>query len=100
MDGGGVHSDLLEHSAMHHAHDAAATLGARMIGALPGLAGKTPRRIAALRQPAGQVVFKLLKGRTDAVAQGFKPGACSVLDGSPRRPSSVMMRRAPSMGGH
>jgi hypothetical protein len=81
MNGRGVHADFFEHPAMHHAHHAAAALGARMVGALPGLANKPPRRVGALWQATGQVVFNGLEGCADPIAQGFKPGARGVLAG-------------------
>ena len=44
MDRGHVHADLLEHAPMHDCHRAAAAIGARMVGARPGLPEKPPGR--------------------------------------------------------
>ena len=52
MHGRGVHADLLEHAAVHHAHDAAATRRTGMIGPLPRRAlGIAPGRGPTVGRP-------------------------------------------------
>ncbi len=69
VDGGGMHADLLEDAAMHQAHGAAATVGARVIGALPGRALEAAGRPIGKECGSWQVVLDPLEGRADVVAQ-------------------------------
>ncbi len=69
MHGRGVHADLLEHAAVHHAHDAAAARRAGMIGPLPRRALEAPRGTVRQRGARRQIVLELLEGGADAVAQ-------------------------------
>ena len=75
-DGGGVDADLLEDTAVHHRHDAAAAMIAVALPGAPLEAAGRPRGLGT-----GQIVLEPLQRRADAVAQGLEPGARLVLPG-------------------
>src|SRR6185369_15359926 len=72
MHGRTMHADLLEQTAPHHAHDAAAAGLAGMVGAPPRAAGEASR--AAWIERGRRLVFQSLERGTDVIAQAFEPG--------------------------
>jgi hypothetical protein len=70
-DGRAVDADLLEDAARHHAHDAAAAVGAGVVGAHPGLAAEAACRLGG----AGELVLQRLEAGADVVAQRLEPAA-------------------------
>ena len=80
VDGRAMHADLLEHAAVHHRHHAAATRLAGVVGALPGRALETARRIGrtAAGQPAARPrrPRRLRRCRCVAARTRRGPGSC------------------------
>src|SRR5581483_10870309 len=74
-----MHADLLEHSAAHQGHNAAATGAAGVIGALPRRAGEAASRTVGERRIARQASFEGLEFRANVVAQPFEPALCARL---------------------
>ena len=80
MNGGRVHADFFEYTTGHHAHDAAAAFGSRMIGALPRCANEPAGGEFATGSASGEIVLDLFQGCNDIVAQAFEPSArCSLV---------------------
>ena len=73
MHGRAVHADLLEQPSVHHRHDAAAALGAGVIGPLPGRALEAAR-LAGIER-GRRVALERLERRANLVAQRFEPRA-------------------------
>ena len=85
MNGRRMYADFLEHAAMHHAHDAAATLFPSMIGPLPGRANELARGHVSMGRGSRQIRLQLFERGADLVAQGFEPGTGRLLAGLEQR---------------
>ena len=78
--GGNMDADLLENAAMHHGHDAAATLCPGAVGALPGRAFEAPGRLVGQRTgEIADLVLQVFKSLADTVSQLLEPGRCGCL---------------------
>src|SRR5665213_177926 len=92
-----MHTDFLEQPAAHHAHHAAALIGAiRAFRALPWRALEFPRRAWIKRVRC--LVFERFERSHDAVAQGFEPASCACFLGVEIGHGNAGNLSAPSFG--
>src|SRR5690606_12196911 len=77
VHGRAMHADLFKQPPAHDRHDAAAAIGAVVVGAFPGRANEPPRRARIKR--LRRIVLQLFERGADRIAQGFKPGPCALL---------------------
>src|SRR5207248_8188851 len=81
VDRGDVHPDLLEDTAMHHRHYAAAAIATARVLALPGGPDESPGSMAGKRRFAGELILEPLECAENAITEIGEPGGGPCLAG-------------------